>query len=216
MINKDLPRERLIENGPQSLSNSELIAILLEKGVKGNNVFNISKDLVEKYTLKELSEIGIKNLSKIYGIGNAKACKIAASFELGKRLSLNSEFMPEITCAEDVYHIMKNLKYESQENFVVLFLDTKKKLLKKKTLFIGTLDSTLIHPREIFNNAIKESSSCIILVHNHPSGNPMPSEEDIEITKQIKYAGEIIGIPVLDHVIIGNNKFISLKDIKEI
>ena len=216
MVNKELPREKLIKNDPQSLSDSELIAILLEKGVKGNSVFQISKELVENYSIKELSELGINKLSKIPGIGIAKACRISASFELGKRLSLNNDFSPEITCAEDVYDIMKNLKYENQEHFIVLFLDTRKKLIKKKTLFIGTLDSTIIHPREIFNNAIRESSSSIILIHNHPSGNPMPSQEDIIITKQIKQAGEIIGIPVLDHVIIGNDKFISLKEINEI
>ncbi len=216
MINKELPREKLIKNGPQSLSDSELVAILLEKGVKGNNVFNISKQVVKKYSLKELSELGIKKLSSIPGIGTAKACRIAASFELGKRLSLKSDFSPEITCAADVYDIMKNLKYENQEHFIVLFLDTRKRLIRKKTLFIGTLDSTIIHSREIFNNAIKESSSSIILVHNHPSGDPMPSQEDIIITEQIKKAGDIIGIPVLDHVIIGNNRFISLKEINEI
>jgi DNA repair protein RadC len=216
MINNELPRERLILNGPRTLSNSELIAILLEKGAKGNSVFQISKKLAETYSLKELSELGINSLSKIHGIGSAKACRISAAFELGKRLSLTPELSTEITCAEDVYNLMKNLKYENQENFVVLFLDTRKKLIRKKILFIGTLDSTIVHPREIFNYAVKESSSSIILVHNHPSGDPMPSQEDILITKQIRKAGDIIGIPVLDHVIIGNNKFISLKDLKEI
>lgn len=216
-LGQNLPRERLMSSGAEALSNYELIAILLEKGIRNKNVLELSKEILAEYSLKELSGLSVNKLKKIPGIGTAKACRIIASFELARRMtSYHDSKNPEITGPEDVYHLLNFLIYRSNEIFLGLFLDTKKKLICKKTLFIGTLNTTLVHPREIFNEAIKASADSVILAHNHPSGDPMPSNEDIQITKQIIQAGEIIGIPVLDHVIIGNKKFISLRDIGKI
>ncbi|MBT3721291.1 DNA repair protein RadC [archaeon] len=208
-----LPRERMIEFGVSSLSDYELIAILLEKGIKEKNVLDLSKELLSSYNLLQLSKLSPHKLSKIPGIGIAKSCRIIASFELANRLSSYHNFEnPKINSPEDVYHLLNYLKYKNKEILLGLFLDSKKQLISKKTIFIGILDATLIHPREIFSAAISSAAASIILVHNHPSGDPMPSLEDIKITKQLIIAGKIIGIPILDHIIIGNNKFISLKE----
>lgn len=207
------PRERFLKFGPQALSDAELFAILLRTGSKGENVIDMSNRLIKEYGLDKLFDCSLKELQKIKGIGPSKAMQLLAMAELQKRISQAKNPINKITCAKDVFNLFhERLKDEKQENFIVLMLDTKNKIIAEETVFKGTLDAALVHPREIFREAIKNSASRIILVHNHPSGDPAPSEEDLEVTRQIEKAGDGLQIKVLDHVIIGREGFWSGKE----
>ncbi len=215
---EEKPRERLVKYNASALSNSELLAIILGKGTKDKNVLELSKEILSRYSLKELSQENVTSLSNIHGVGSAKACQIIACFELGRRLASYTEnSKPMISCAEDVFNLLNpKLKILKKEHLIGLFLDTRKRLIKEEVVSIGTLDSSIVHPREIFKSAIKESAAAIIIVHNHPSGESKPSDEDIEITKRIINAGEMVGIPLLDHVVIGEDKYTSMRNMKEL
>ena len=207
-------REKLIKNGSKTLSNSELLALILRTGNKRENVLSISNKLFNKYNFKSLSRLSIGTLKKELGIGDVKACQIVACFELGRRLSKFKEDKKRpIKNAKDIAKIfipeMGSLK---KEHFKGIYLDSRKKVIKEETIFIGSLNESVIHPREIFKIALEENAASLILIHNHPSGNPKPSDQDIEITKELIRAGEILGIPVLDHIIIGNDKYVSLRE----
>ena len=208
------PRERLVKTCPKSLSSAELLAIILRTGNKKENVLELSKRLIKEYNLKTLSRIRVNSLKRTFGIGEAKACQIIACFELGRRVScLKNGKSRTINSAKDIAKLlMPELSNLKKEHFIGIFLDSRKKIIKQETIFVGSLDSSIIHPREIFKIALAESAAAVILVHNHPSGDPEPSEDDIEVTKQIAKAGDILGITVLDHVIIGDNKYRSLKE----
>lgn len=210
----DRPREKLIKNGPKTLSNSELLAIILRTGNKKENVINVANKLFNRYNIKSLSRIRINNLKKELGIGEAKACQIIACFELGRRLARFKEDKKlVIKNAKDIAKVfipeMSSLK---KEHFKGIYLDSRKKVIKEETIFIGSLNESVIHPREIFQIALNENAAALILIHNHPSGNPKPSKEDIEITKELVEAGDILGIPVLDHIIIGDKKYFSMRE----
>jgi DNA repair protein RadC len=217
MIIKDLrpedrPLQRLINKGPQALSDTELLAIIIWKI---NNDFVLKKvhEIFKKYNLKTLSQVSVGELKKLLG-DEVKACQIIACFELARRLSsYKDELNPIIESSEDVFKIvgpeMQTLKKECVK---VILLDSRNRMIKQETVSLGTLDTNVIHPRELFKIAIDNSASSIILVHNHPSGDANPSDGDIEITKRIFEVGNIIGIEVKDHVIIGNNSFISFKE----
>lgn len=217
MIIKELsfdnrPRERLVNNGVENLSDYELLSIILQSGTKGENVINLSQKILSKYNLDKLSNCSLKELQAIKGIGIAKACQIISAFELSKR-GINSKIKnKQIKSAKDVFEYCKlKMSNLDRERFVVLFLDTKNKIIKEEIVSIGTLNSSLIHPREVFKNAIKNSANSVIFVHNHPSGDPTPSDEDKEITKQLFDIGNMLEIKVLDHVIIGKDDYYSFK-----
>lgn len=210
----DRPREKLIKNGPETLSDSELLAIILRTGNKRENVINISNKLFNKYNLKSLSRVSMGTLKKELGIGDVKACQIVSCFELGRRLAkFKEDKKHHIKNAKDIAKVfipeMSSLK---KEYFKGIYLDSRKKVIKEETIFIGSLNESVIHPREIFQVALNENAAALILLHNHPSGDPKPSVQDIEITKGLVKAGNILGIPVLDHIIIGNNKYVSLRE----
>jgi DNA repair protein RadC len=213
---EERPRERLAKAGAGSLSNAELLAIILRTGNKKENVLDVSKRLINEHSLKALSRAGVGNLKANLGIGEAKACQIVACFEIGRRVScLKAEKSKAINSAKDAANLlMPELSNLKKEYFLGLFLDSRKKIIKKEVLSIGSLDSSIVHPREIFKTALEESAAAVIIANNHPSGDPEPSEEDIIISKQIAKAGSIIGIDVLDHIIIGDNKYVSLKEDK--
>ena len=214
MPEEERPRERLIKYGVASLTNSELLAILIRTGTYGENVLTLSQKLLKKYTIKSLSKQRISKLQDECGIGLAKACQLSAAFELGRRVSVFSdEKKKKIETAEDVFNLVKDeMNSYDREHVKGIYLNVRKQVVKQEMLFVGTLDASLIHPRDIFQVALFEGAAAIILVHNHPSGDPTPSDEDIEITKDIMTAGTILGIQVLDHVIIGNNSYCSLKE----
>jgi len=211
----DRPRERLIRQGAGSLSNQELIAILLRTGTKQESVLVLANRILSSFDkIQDLKDATIEELMLVKGVGKAKAVQILAAAEIGKRMyRKHSEGRYTIRSPEDAAaYLMTDMASLNQEHFVVLFLNVKNEVLHKQTIFIGSLNSSIVHPREIFREAVKRSAASIIVAHNHPSGNPSPSPEDIEVTKRLIEAGSIMGIEVLDHVIIGDHQFLSLKE----
>ncbi len=218
MLESERPRERLITEGVSSLSNIELIAILLRTGMKDLSVIELSKNvLYHLENLEDLKRIGIEELLLIPGIKEAKASTLIAAIELGKRLTyLPKTSQYRLTSPHDVYHLMHpELSYLEQEHFVCIYLNTKSEMLKKETIFKGTINQTLIHPREIFRQAIKLSASAVIFVHNHPTGDATPSKADIKATETLMKSSAVLGIELIDHIIIGHHEFYSLKEQKK-
>ncbi|MEB8094635.1 DNA repair protein RadC [Staphylococcus caprae] len=213
MAVSEKPRERLMNFGAQSLSNVELLAILINTGRKGFSSIDIANELIKNHhSIRELKKLSINDLLRIKGIGLYKAITLKAAFELGERLNATSTIdKVKITSPGDVAELMMSkMKDLEQEHFVVLLLNSKNIVIKQSWIYKGTLNSSIIHPREIFNIAIRESSNAMIVVHNHPSGDVTPSREDITTTLRLKECGAILGIELLDHIIIGDNKFTSL------
>jgi DNA repair protein RadC len=209
------PRERFIQNGPESLSNHELIAILLRTGTKDESVLQLSNRLLTNFEgLRLLKAATLEEMTEIKGIGQAKAIQVLAAVEIGRRIAnLNYNDRYVIRSPEDgANYVMNDMRFLSQEHFVCLYLNTKNQVLHKQTIFIGSLNASIVHPREVFREALKRSAASIICLHNHPSGDPAPSREDIEVTKRLVECGKMIGIDLLDHLIIGENKFVSLKE----
>ncbi|CAM5217805.1 DNA replication and repair protein RadC OS=Ureibacillus acetophenoni OX=614649 GN=SAMN05877842_102348 PE=3 SV=1 [Ureibacillus acetophenoni] len=211
----DRPRERLMRQGAQSLSNQELIAILLRTGTKQESVLSLANRVLTYFEqIHELKHATLEEIVSIKGIGEAKAVQLLAAIELGRRLAqmqVNNRFT--IRSPHDAASfLMPEMSSLNQEHFVVLFLNTKNQIIHKQTIFIGSLNSSIVHPREIFREAVKRSAASIICAHNHPSGVPTPSPEDIDVTKRLQEAGYIIGIDLIDHIIIGDHQFISLKE----
>ena len=201
------PRERLVAKGPENLKNKELLAILLGTGTEGKNVIEVAEQILEKYPVKNFLQLKYEDLLKIKGINSAKACTILASQELVKRaLDVRDESLPQINSVQDVLAQSVYMRDKSREHLMALFLNARNELLYKKPMFIGTLNANLVHPREIFQEALKQNAASVILAHNHPSGDNEPSEDDILITKRISEAGKMMGVEVLDHVIISKNK----------
>ncbi|MFS0605209.1 RadC family protein [Peribacillus frigoritolerans] len=212
---EERPRERFLQDGPQSLSNQELLALLLRTGSREESVLQLSGRLINSFKgLRLLKEASVEELTVIKGIGEAKAIQILASVELGRRINnLNDQDRYVIRSPEDgANYCMEEMRFLSQEHFVCLYLNTKNQVLQKTTIFIGSLNASIVHPREVFKGAFKRSAASIICLHNHPSGDPSPSREDIEVTKRLVECGKIIGIEVLDHIIIGEHKYVSLKE----
>ncbi|WP_308634765.1 RadC family protein [Paenibacillus silvisoli] len=211
----DRPRERMLAVGAEALSHAELLAILIRTGTKRESaVLLASRLLKECGSLRGLVDMSVAEMTKIRGIGAAKAVQLRAGIELGRRIARSERVeLPVIRRPEDAANlVMEELRYLKQEHFVCLFLNTKNQVILKETLSIGTLNATLVHPREVFRAAIKCSSASLICVHNHPSGDPTPSAEDVALTHRLMEAGELVGIDVLDHLVIGDNRFISLKE----
>lgn len=190
------------------------MAIILRTGRKGRSVLDIARELVNKYEkLAGLTSLPLSELKKISGIGEDKAISLLAAFEMGRRVQSQSKWSSDkkITSPKDIAeHFIPILRDELKEKFVVACLNSANKIIKYDTVSVGSLNSSVVHPREIFKLAIENSSASIILIHNHPSGNPEPSQEDISITKKLVEAGTILNITVLDHIIIAGNSFTSL------
>lgn len=209
------PIEKMVLYGKETLSNSELIAILLKTGTTKLSSLQLAERVINQNAdgLRNLANITLEELMDIDGIGQAKAATIVATVELGKRISASEAIQRgKISCVEDVVDIfMERLRYLKKEKFEVLLLDTKGNIISSENISVGDLCSSVVHPRETFKSAIKRSAAAIIFVHNHPSGDPTPSNEDIAITKRLIEAGNILGISVLDHIIIGDGVFVSMK-----
>ncbi|SHN85770.1 RadC family protein [Desulfitobacterium chlororespirans] len=210
-----LPRERLFQYGADALSNREILAILLRTGVKGENVLDFSERLLtETGGLSGLARLTVHELTRYRGMGTAKAAELKAALELGRRsVSSDPLVRPVINSPQDIAHlVMEEMRYLDREHFRVVSLSTKNHVLGISPISVGSLNSSLVHPRECFKEAIRRNSNAIILLHNHPSGDPTPSNEDIDVTRRLSDGGQILGIEVLDHVIIGDNRYISLKE----
>lgn len=212
------PRERLKEYGVDSLSDDELLAIIIGSGSKELNAKELALEIIKKIrNINNLENTTIKELTQIKGVGEVKAITIIAAIELGKR-SLKKDMAKIIINNNQIVYDL--FKYDFincyQEKFIALFLDNKKNLITYDVLFIGTISYASVHPREIFKLAVKNSASSIIVVHNHPSGNSLPSSADKDLTKKLKSAGELMGIPLIDHIIIGYNNYYSFYDEKKV
>lgn len=214
-IPKDiLPREKALNFGVNSLNDQELLALIIQSGVKGCNVLELANQIICKAGgLGNLPTLNLSDIICIKGIKEAKALKLLAIFELSKRIAFsNISKSYEANSPELLYSWLKEeFKQDKQERLLVVFLNVKNKIIGHKTIFVGCLDRSLIHPREIFKEAISKSSSKIIIIHNHPSGDSTPSNEDIKMTKQLIKASQIMGIGLLDHIVVGKNNFTSLR-----
>lgn len=214
------PRERLIRVGPGALSDAEVVAILLGSGSAGETAVDQAKRILaageSEYGsgLKLLAESSVEELTRVRGLGPAKAARIKAAVELGRRLgSCVEEPLVCVRSAMDVYRLVRgDMESLDREHFCILMLNARNQVLRREVVSIGCLDSAIVHPREIFKNCIKRSAASVILVHNHPSGDPTPSGEDLEITRRLSEGGKLLGITVLDHVIIGKGRYSSLRE----
>ena len=208
----DRPRERLVKYGAKNISNEELISIILKTGTKDKSVKELSNIILNKYSnITNLKDLEINNIMEIKGIGKVKAIELIAAIELGRRVYFDKSIDEvKIKSSMDIYNYFNDLlKNSKQEQFYAVYLDTKKRVISKKLLYIGTINKSVVHPREIFKMAYLVSASFIICVHNHPSGDPTPSNEDIVLTTNLKEIGKLNNIPVLDHIIVGNNSYYS-------
>lgn len=212
-----LPREKILSSGIESLSNAELIALLLRTGTKDRNVLELAEDLLNADCdgIRFLKDASIEELCRIEGIGISKASLIKAAVELGVRISREVPHRYKVKNPWDLHnYYMESMRYLKQEVFKTVLLNTKNEIISDIDITVGTLNSSLVHPREVFKYAIKRSANRIILIHNHPSGNTEPSKEDIAITMRLKECGDIIGIEVIDHIIIGDGSYFSFKENK--
>jgi len=209
----DRPREKLLLRGAHNLSDAELVAILLRTGKKGKSVLEIAREIISSEgNLAMLATKTVDSLKKVDGIGNDKAATLVAAFELSRRILSQSKwlFKMKITSPQDIAEIfIPILRDEIKEKFIVVCLNSANRIIKYETISVGNLNSSVVHPREIFKVAIDNPSASIILIHNHPSGNPEPSNEDIRITKKIVESGKILDIPVFDHLIIAGETYTS-------
>jgi DNA repair protein RadC len=209
----DRPREKLILRGPHSLSDAELLAILLRTGTKGKSVVSLAQELILKEkNLAHLSTKSVAALTKNNGIGKDKAATLVAAFELAKRILYQEKYLfdKKITSPEEIAELLiPLLKDEVKEKFIVICLNKSNKIITKETISIGTLDTSVVHPREVFKVAIDNNAASIIIAHNHPSGNKEPSNEDISITKKLVEAGKMMDIPIFDHIIVAGNSYTS-------
>jgi len=209
------PRERLQKLGVDALSAQEILALILGRGIAGESVMVTAQRLLSQFgNLKGIANASVEELSQVKGIGLAKASQIKAAFELANRLEGYSEAgdKPLVKTPEEVVNLVRSrLKGKKKEYFLALLLDTRNQLIKVAEISVGSLDSSIVHPREVFREAISASAASVIFVHNHPSGDPTASEDDIKLTKRLTEVGEIVGIDVLDHIIIGDKTYLSLK-----
>ena len=211
---EERPRERLVEFGEQALSAQELLQVILGRGSAGESVAVTAQKLLSQFgSLEKLAEASIEELSSVKGIGPAKAAQIKAAFEIGRRFSNQtpSYKSKELTDPKKVHQLIKNkLKDHHREHFYIIILNSRNWSVAEVS--IGSLNASIVHPREVFSEAIKNKAASVIFVHNHPSGDPEPSEDDLEITKRLVDGGKILGIEVVDHIIVAKDKFMSFKE----
>jgi DNA repair protein RadC len=213
---EDRPREKMLDRGPAALSVAELLAIVLRTGTEGESALQQAWTVIERGggSLRSLAAIGLNDLCRIRGIGPAKAAQILATIELAKRFG-EEEFVPgaPFKGSYDVYaHFRERLAGERHELFYAVLLDNKNRKIKDIRVSQGSLTASLVHPREVYLPVIRESAAAVVFVHNHPSGDPTPSREDIEITRRLREVGELVGVRVVDHVVIGRGKYVSFVD----
>lgn len=208
-----MPREKLMEKGAENLKDHELMAVLLCTGIAGKNVLNVSRDILQKFPTKKLLHLNYKDLSQIKGIGPAKACLLLAAFELTKRaLDVQDNNLPTIVRAKEAVAQLQELRTVKKEHFVALYLNARNQLVHKETISVGTLNASLIHPREVFKPALEHLATSIIVAHNHPSGDVTPSDDDISVTKRLTEAGRVMGVELIDHIIITQTAFYSFQE----
>jgi len=209
------PREKLLRDGPEGLSTVEVLAVILGTGTRSKSVMDLAGDVLamDARGLRYLAECSPEELKKISGMGDAKVCVLMAALELGKRLScLPAEERVRIKCSADIANLfMERLRYEKKEHFKCLLINSRGEILEENEVSVGDLNSSASHPREVFSSAVRRSAGSVAFVHNHPSGDPEPSAADINSTRRLVEVGELLGIPVIDHIIIGDGSYVSMK-----
>ena len=209
---EERPRERFKKYGVEALSNQELLSILMRTGTGKKSVMDLSVDLLNQIGINDFQNINYNRLKEIKGIGEVKAVTILSAIEFGKRVLSKKDLVVQIRTGDDVYNLVKDeMSLELQEKFIVIYLDTRKYVLFKKVLFIGTVNKSEICPRDIFREAVKNNATFIILVHNHPSGSLDPSYEDIYMTNQFIKLGKVLNVEVLDHIIVTKDNYYSFR-----
>jgi len=207
------PREKLIKYGSGRLSNPELLAIVFRTGRKGENVLELANKFLRKIKIEDFARISFSELKLIPGIGPAKACELLACLELGRRVFQNKkENISQILSPGDVFDSLKDIRASKKEHFIIFFLDSRNQQIHREIISIGTINASLVHPREVFEPAIKHLAVQVILAHNHPSGALEPSEDDLAVNKRLVECGKILGIEVLDHIIVGSKGYLSFKE----
>lgn len=214
MAEQERPRERMMRLGPQELSNAELLAIILGTGVRGESALHLSDRLLTRFgDVRGLLELSTDELQLEPGIGVAKACQLAAIAEFAVRIAESRLYEAVIRQPGDLaVLLLPYFQLLAHEEFVVVLLDTKNKVISKRTIFRGSLNASIVHPREVFKYGIRHSAAALLVAHNHPSGDPTPSREDVDVTRRLLEAGKIIGIEVLDHVVFGDGRTVSMKE----
>ncbi len=205
----DRPRERLLKFGASRLKDSELLALILGSGTKEKNVIELSESILKEISVKYLTEVSVEKLLKFKGVGYANAIKIIAVLEFAKRIKDKKKII--IYSPKDIWIELNNIKNNKKEYFFVFCLDSRNSIIKKELVSVGTLNSSLVHPREVFEPAIRNLSAQLVIAHNHPSGDVNPSKEDLEITAKLAKAGELLGISIVDHVVISGDIYFSFK-----
>lgn len=209
------PRERMLTLGSASLTTAELLAIILNTGSSTETAIQLGERLISVYNnLRSLQDAEVEELTKLKGIGTAKACKVKAALELGKRLTSEAlSFRKTVENPRQVANIfMEQMRYLHKEEFRVIYVNVKRQIIAVETVSVGSLDCSIVHPREVFKYAVKKSASAVILLHNHPSGDPTPSKEDLQVTKRLAEAGKLLGIDLLDHIVIGDGRYLSMQE----
>lgn len=221
MIIKELPREerpreKMISYGVSVLSNAELLAVLIRTGIKNKSAVELANQVlsIEAEGIRHLADCTLEEICRIPGMGLSKACQILAAIELGKRIATRPvDKRISVSNPESIANLfMEEMRYYKKEFFKVLLLNSKGEIISIEKTSIGDLSSTIVHPREIFSTPVRRSAAAVVFIHNHPSGNPIPSQEDIDVTNRLIEAGKILGIKVLDHIVIGDGTYISFKD----
>ena len=209
------PREKLLRDGPETLSTVEVLAVILGTGTRSKSVMDLAGEVLamDPRGLRYLAECSPEDLKEVSGMGDAKVCMLMAALELGKRLScLPAEERVRIKCPEDIANLfLERLRYETKEHFKCLLINSRGEILEENEVSIGDLNSSASHPREVFSPAVRRSAGSVAFIHNHPSGDPTPSDADIDSTRRLVEAGNLLGIPVIDHIIIGDGTYVSMK-----
>lgn len=215
MAETERPREKIVKFGVEKVSNRDLLSVLIRTGYEGATALDIADDIISisREGIAHLAQVTLEELTEIKGIGMSKAVQILAAIELGKRVSRYKEAKRvKVNNPETIRNLlMDELRFLKQEVFIVILLNTKNEIISEETISKGTLNSTIVHPRDVFSIAIRKNAHSVMLVHNHPSGSIDPSQEDINITKRLKEVGELVGIPVLDHIILAGQDYLSFR-----
>jgi DNA repair protein RadC len=215
MLETDKPRERLQQVGSENLTSAELLAVILGVGSQGETVTDTAQRMLQKFGgLQGISRATVEELRKVRGVGVAKACRLKAVFELANRRDIETgkKTKAVIKTPEEAYNQLKARALDKQKEFFwAIFLDTRNQAIKTAEISVGSLDSSIVHPRELFKEAVAASASSVIIAHNHPSGNPEASQDDIQLTRRLMEVGKIMGIEIVDHIILGDGRFVSLK-----
>ena len=206
------PREKMLKYGPRALTNTELLAVVLGNGVEGENVLQVAEDLMRRHGAEALPGLTLEGWRTARGIGTVKACQMTAAFELARRILVRPEAEFRVSSPREAYDLVRDLKRARKEHLVALYLDAQNHLIQRETISIGALNTTRTHPREILQPAILHSALAFVLVHNHPSGSLEPSRDDLDFTRSIARAAELIGVALTDHLIVSPRGYLSLKE----